>query len=187
MLIDAGPGGVLANAVALGAAAGAGALLLAEDEINAVITTLTDELDALNQNDFEVNAHVSAVSFGRGGPADGLAYHHARAHGVVVSTLSELISDLRTFRASVREARRLIGAADEESRAQLDALVDRTGVLDLGKDAHTRAQVDNVDTTPTTDPPGNGSADGSADGSGSGDGRGPDGAASDGSGDGGGA
>jgi hypothetical protein len=146
-------GRFLADASA-GAAAGGSGLQVVEEEIDAVIKTLTDELTSLGENKFEVKAHIPGRSFGGGEEAPVLATHHTRAHGVVVDTLTALIADLEKFRTAVQTARRLLKETDDEAKAELETILARTEGLDLGKYAHVQAQVDHVNDTPAAGPTG---------------------------------
>lgn len=124
-----------------------------EHEIDEVLTTLRSELTALQKNNFEVEAFIPGKSFGAGSEAATIAQHHARAHGVVVDTLKEMITDLETFRVSIVHAKGLIGEADAQAQADLSVIMARAENLDLGHQGHEDAQVNHVNDTASNDRP----------------------------------
>jgi hypothetical protein len=117
---------------------------IVEDEIKDVLTTLRTELETLETSTFPSEGHIRQVSFGVGAESDDIAYHHGRAHSVVVDTLRGLIKDLEAFELAVIDAKGMIGKSDEEAEADLLVLVDRTESLDLGQQGARDAQHDNV-------------------------------------------
>lgn len=129
-------------------------LALVEDKINKVLETLRIELLKLDEIDFPAKGHISKASFGGGDRSPVLALHHARAHGVVVTTLKDLRRDLREFRDSIREARSLLAESDQEAQGEVLLLLQRTNDLDLGQNVLPQAQVqhrnDVATDTPTT-------------------------------------
>ncbi|MBM9459740.1 hypothetical protein JK386_07475 [Nocardioides sp. zg-536] len=127
-------------------------LELAEDEITKVIKELQEQIKALEENRFEVDAHIAKSSLGQADLSPALARHHARAHGVVTDTLSALLLDLQKFQTAVREARGLIGSTDAAAEQDLKLILAGTEDLDLGRYAYDRAQRDHVH-TPATDEP----------------------------------
>lgn len=129
-------------------------LALVEDKITEVLKILNIELERLHEVDFPVKGHISKASFGGGDRSPILALHHARAHGVVVTTLKDLRRDLRQFRDAIREARTLLDERDREAQSELLLVLQRTNDLDLGQNALPDAQVqhrnDVATDTPTT-------------------------------------
>lgn len=127
-------------------------LALVEDKINLVITTLNDEIDLLHEVDFPTNGHIAKGSFGGGERSPLLALHHARAHGVVVTTLSDLRRDLVDFRSAIREAKQLIRDTDEQAESDVLRILQRTNDLDLGQNALPEAQQQHRNDTATDQP-----------------------------------
>ncbi|WP_435770116.1 hypothetical protein [Nocardioides sp. SYSU DS0651] len=128
-------------------------LELVEEKISAVIVTLNTELTALQEVDFPAKGHIPRRSFGGGEPSPVLARHHARAHGVVVDTLKDLMTDLEDFRSAVREARALIREKDAAAEADVTRILTRTEGLDMGRWAYVDAQHQHVNDQPTDEPP----------------------------------
>ncbi len=145
------PGLVGIKPIDLATASPAG-LELVEDQITLVITTLNDEIEALQAVDFPTNGHIAERSFGRGERSPLLALHHARAHGVVVDTLRDLRRDLRDFRGAVQEARTLLRDTDQQAEADAVLVLQRTESLDLGATAYDDAQVNHVNTQASDTP-----------------------------------
>lgn len=127
-------------------------LALVEERITAVINTIKVQMDVLDEVDFPVEGHIAKGSFGSGGQPATLALHHARAHGVVGSTLKDLRSDLVKFRTAIREARNLIAERDEQARADVATILQRTEDLDLGTQARPEAQVRHANDVATDEP-----------------------------------
>ncbi|MFC5727623.1 MULTISPECIES: hypothetical protein [Nocardioides] len=134
------------------ASAGQKGLAVAEREITKVIATITSQLEELDDSDFPVKGHIGRSSFGGGDLSPLVAGHHARAHAVVVDTLSEVKSDLESFRESIRDARDLLQVKDQEAEADVKVILGQTEGIDMGKWAYQDAQVNNRDVTPTEAP-----------------------------------
>lgn len=134
------------------ASAGSKGLALAEDEITKVITTITDQLEELDDSDFPVKGHIGRSSFGSGDLSPLVAGHHAKAHAVVVETLAEVKADLESFRTSIREARDLLRVKDQEAEADVKVILGQTEGIDMGKWAYQDAQVNNRNAVPTDTP-----------------------------------
>ncbi len=116
-------------------------LELVEEKITSTIKTLSSEIDLLNEADFPAKGHIAKASFGGGDRSPTLALHHARAHGVVVTTLTDLRRDLREFREAIRAARALIRKKDDEAESEVLLVLQRTRDLDLGQNVLPTAQV----------------------------------------------
>ncbi|MEV4999544.1 hypothetical protein [Nocardioides sp. LML1-1-1.1] len=127
-------------------------LALVEERISAVIKTIDYQMDVLDEVDFPVKGHIGKQSFGGGGHPALLALHHARAHGVVTTTLKDLRSDLVKFRTAIREARTLLKDKDEQARADVATILQRTEDLDLGTQARPEAQVQHANDVATDEP-----------------------------------
>lgn len=127
-------------------------LALVEERITTVIGTINDELDTLDEVDFSTKGHIAKGSFGSGGHPATLALHHARAHGVVTTTLKDLRSDLVQFRDAIREARNLLKQKDEQAEADVAVILQRTEDLDLGTQARPEAQVQHANDVATDEP-----------------------------------
>lgn len=141
--------GKLLDPVAIGAAVGAAVsatdgLDIVEEEVDKTITAISVELEAIRGNGFAVDGFIAAGSFGQGKEASDLAREHTRAHGVIVQSLTETITDLESFREAIREARRLVRESDEDAQARLQTVLARTESLDLGWNG--------TDPLPTEDP-----------------------------------
>lgn len=124
---------------------------LVESTISTVISDLDVQIAALGDIDFEAKAHIGTSSLGAGDVAEQLTYHHARAHGVVVDTLRQMVADLSSFRDSVREARELVRRSDEAAAAEMGQLITTTESLDLGARAQAESQYAHRDTVPVDD------------------------------------
>ncbi|WP_370289456.1 hypothetical protein [Nocardioides sp.] len=116
-----------------------------------MIAELTTQIGTLKEIDFEAKAHIGTASLGAGDVAEQLTYHHARAYGVVVDTLKEMIGDLVAFRDSVREARELVRRSDEAAAAEMTQLMSTTESLDLGARAQAESQYAHRDTVAVDD------------------------------------
>ncbi len=127
-------------------------LALVEERISAVIKTIDVQTDKLDEVDFPTNGHIAKGSFGGGGRPATLAEHHARAHGVVATTLTDLRSDLVAFRTAIQEARRLLKDRDEQAKNDALTLLQRTENLDLGTQARTEAQIQHAGDVATDEP-----------------------------------
>ncbi|KRC59519.1 MULTISPECIES: hypothetical protein [unclassified Nocardioides] len=134
------------------AAASPTGLALVEEKIAEVIKTLEDELDNLAKVDFPTSGHIAKGSFGSVGPSALLALHHAKAHGVVTDTLTDLRTDLLDFQKAIHEARQLIKTTDENAEGNALALLKSTEDLDLGAYAYQQAQVDHRNDVATATP-----------------------------------
>lgn len=127
-------------------------LALVEEKISSVITRLNDEIDKLKEVDFPTNGHIAKRSFGGGDRSMDLAVHHARAHGVVVTTLTDLRRDLREFREAIREAKLLLAKRDDEAESEVLLVLQRTQSIDLGHNALPEAQVQHRNDVATDTP-----------------------------------
>ncbi|NHA01640.1 hypothetical protein G5V59_22940 [Nocardioides sp. W3-2-3] len=96
-------------------------LALVEERISQVITAIDLQADLLDEVDFPTKGHIAKGSFGGGGRSATLALHHARAHGVVTTTLKDLRTDLVKFRTAIREAQK---APQGQGRAGTDRRAD---------------------------------------------------------------
>lgn len=128
----------LLDPVALGAAvgadggSGAAGLAIVEEEVDKTIKALTEELTLIKESRFQQEGNIAASSFGQGNEAFHLGNEHTRAHGVVVHSLEEVVTDLGTFLESIREAKRLIRESDEDAEIRIHTVLTRTEDLDLG-------------------------------------------------------
>lgn len=158
-MFEAGLGsatGALTKAIVAGAATGATTkkgLDLVDTEIDDVIDILNKELKEIEDNNFEVAGRIEKASFGQGTEAVNLGNDHAKAHVVVVQTLTDLIEDLNAFRKEVKDARALLYETDQDAKVRLTSTLNRAENLDLGHYAYRDAQDDHRGETPADDPP----------------------------------
>ncbi len=136
---------------ALAAAAPKG-LALVEQNISAVIKTIEEQEEVLNKVQFPVKGHIAKGSFGGAGPSAVLAQHHARAHGVVSTTLKDLREDLVKFRDAIHAAQKLLKDTDEQAAADALVLLQGTEDIDLGTQARPEAQVQHANDVATDEP-----------------------------------
>ncbi|KAB2809414.1 hypothetical protein ACIRN4_24080 [Pimelobacter simplex] len=126
---------------------------LVVEQIKGVLTALDQGITDLEANKFPVDGFIRSASFGMGEEASRIAYHHTRAHGVVVDTLKGMKSDLEKFHASVLDAQALVTRTDEQAQADLTRIVARTENIDLGQQGHVDAQNDHTGDVPSDEPP----------------------------------
>jgi len=126
---------------------------LVVEQIQGVLTALDQGITDLENNKFPVDGFIRAASFGMGDDASRIAYHHTRAHGVVVDTLKGMKSDLEKFHASVLDAQELVTRTDEQAQVDLTRIVARTENIDLGQQGHVDAQNDHTDDVPSDQAP----------------------------------
>lgn len=158
-------GNKLVDPVALGAAVGAQAdgakgLELVEDAITGVLKVLSQQATVIKDLDFATTAHIAKGSFGGGLEAVNLAGDHTKAHAVIVTTLTDMITDLEQFQTAVIAARTLVRDADDDADAQIRTVLASTEQLDLGERAQADAQVEHRSDQPTDEPPATGKGDG---------------------------
>lgn len=107
-------------------------LVLLEDEVKSVYTTLDEQITVLQGLTFTGDGAVPTGAYGRGHESGVLAYEHGRAHGVIVDSLVEMRADLGAFQEAILAAKAVIGETDEQVQADLQAALLRTQGLDLG-------------------------------------------------------
>lgn len=127
-------------------------LALVEERISQVITAIDLQADLLDEVDFPTKGHIAKGSFGGAGRSATLALHHARAHGVVTTTLKDLRTDLVKFRTAIREAQKLLKDKDEQARADALTLLQGTENIDLGTQARPEAQIQHANDVATDEP-----------------------------------
>lgn len=94
-------------------------IIIDQAAIAGVVATLDEKHDDLSGNRFQ-DLHVPPASFGTTPAAMTLGDDHLKAHQVITETLDGVLSDLIRFRDGLKNAERLISAADTQSAADLD-------------------------------------------------------------------
>lgn len=120
---------------------GYGDLTVAEGAISSVLSTIADTFDDLDPADFASGAHVPTAWLGQGSTAQQLAHHHARAHQVLIDTLTAVQRDIARFDSAVREAKTLVLDADSDAQQQLGRVLTRTESLGFGQQERPQAEV----------------------------------------------
>ncbi len=109
-------------------------LYLIEGEITKVHSLLQDQITALGKITFEDDAAIPVASFGRGAESYQLASEHRRAHGVIVKSLEELLTEITAYQTAILDAKALITGVDEQADTDLRIFLARADDLDLGSD-----------------------------------------------------